>query len=288
LIKSLSVEPLPYALGAIVHDADLTNPEEHLTEIKQALNRYSVLVFRNQILSPEQHITFSQNFGKLETHVLTADLHGGHPEIFVLSNKKNPDGTPMGRYRSGWYWHTDLSYTKVPSAASHMYAKEVPSYGGDTMFASMYAAYNALSGPMRVMLYKLAAEHSLRYGYDRFVRPLGGKPIPEETFDRYRSVIHPVVFQHPRTKRSVLYVNEGFTSRIVTLPKEEGKTILDFLTKHATQPKFVYQHRWQVNDFVMWDNLATQHCAMGNYTEDRLMHRTTVAGDGPVQGDDHA
>lgn len=275
----ITVRKVSPTIGAVVSGVDLSQPltNETFDRLYDLFNEHSVLCLPGQTLSVEQHVAFSRRFGELEQHVLKEDLLEGHPEIYILSNKMR-DGQRVGRAKAGWYWHTDLSYQKNPSKASFMHALEIPSMGGDTMFASTAAAYDALSQPMKDMLDGLTAEHDFRHGYETFSKRWA-PPISEEAFKARPPVVHPVVRTHPETGRKSIYVNEGFTTKIMELEHEESAAVLQFLHRHATRPEFVYRHRWSVNDFVMWDNRVTMHCALGDYEEDRYMHRTTISGD---------
>ena len=277
---SLSVQPISPTIGAVVTGVDLSGQLDNETfdGLYDAFNRHAILLLPDQHPSPEQHIAFSRRFGELEEHVLREDLLEGHPEIYVLSNMTR-DGKRVGRPKAGWYWHTDLSYQKNPSKASFMHALEVPSVGGDTMFASTAAAYEALSDPIKALLEGLTAEHDFRHARETFAKHYGAAPISEEAFKARPPVVHPVVRSHPETGRKSIYVNPGFTTRILELEREESLALLDFLYRHCTRPEFVYRHRWSRYDFVMWDNRVTMHCALGDYTEDRYMHRTTISGD---------
>ena len=276
---AISVTKISPTIGAVVSGVDLSQPldNETFNDLYEAFNRHSVLLLPDQKLSPDQHVAFSRRFGELEEHVLREDLLEGHPEIYILSNKYK-DGVRVGRANAGWYWHTDLSYQTNPSKASFMHALEIPSIGGDTSFVSTAAAYAALSEPMTQMLAGLTAEHSFRNGYEKFSKRWAD-PISEEAFAARPPVVHPVIRTHPETGRKSIYVNEGFTTRIMELTHEESEALLAFLYKHCTRPEFMYRHRWSGNDFVMWDNRVTMHHALGDYDEDRYMHRTTISGD---------
>ena len=266
-------------IGAVVTGVDLSKPlaNETFDVLYDAFNEHSIICVPDQSLTVDQHVAFSRRFGELEQHVLKEDLLEGHPEIYILSNKMK-DGKRVGRAKAGWYWHTDLSYQHNPSKASFMHALEIPSSGGDTMFASTAAAYDALSEPIKNLIEGLTAEHSFRHAYETFSKRWA-PPISEEAFKARPPVTHPVVRTHPETGRKAIYVNEGFTTRILELTHDESAALLAYLYRHMTRPEFVYRHRWSVNDFVMWDNRVTMHCALGDYSEDRYMHRTTISGD---------
>ncbi|MEZ5909255.1 MAG: TauD/TfdA family dioxygenase [Hyphomicrobiaceae bacterium] len=271
---TIHVKPISSAIGAVIEGVDLAQPldNETFNTLYDAFNRHSVLLLRNQSMSPEQHVAFSRRFGELEQHVLKSDLLPGLPEVYVLSNKG------FGRAKAGWFWHTDLSYQKIPSKASFLHGLEIPSMGGDTMFASTAAAYDALSDKMKAFLDTLTAEHDFRQGYEKYSKRWAA-PIPEEAFKARPPVIHPVVRTHPETGRKSLYVNEGYTTRIMELSHEESEALLNFLFRHSTRAEFVYRHHWSARDLVMWDNRATIHQALSDYNEPRYMHRTTISGD---------
>jgi taurine dioxygenase len=285
---TLTIRPCEAPLGAEI-EIDLSRPpsDEEFAAIEAAFHRHSVVFFRNQELTEEQHIAFSRRFGELEIHVLKQYLHPRHPEILMVSNVIE-DGRPIGIADAGRYWHSDLSYVPAPSRCSLLYAREVPVADGrvlgDTLFASAAAAYDALPEATKRRIAGLKAVH--RYG-DRYARmqASGGvrAPLTDEQKRQTPDVVHPVVRTHPATGRKCLYVNEGFTVAILGLPEDESQGLLAELTAHAVRPDFVYRHNWRRGDLLMWDNCATQHLAVGDYAlpQRRLMHRTTVRGGVP-------
>lgn len=274
-------------LGAEISGVDLTRPLDDATfaEIERAFYDESVVVFRGQPITEEQHIAFSRRFGNLEVHVSGARyLHPRHPEIRINSNIIE-NGKPIGATDAGQYWHTDLSYMGAPSKCSLLYAVEVPMQDGkplgDTQFSSVAAAYDALSPSMKKRLEGLRAVHSYSHRYYKLTD--AGKqrpPLTEEQKARTPDVEHPVVLTHPRTGRKCLFVNEGFTTHIVGMPEAESRALLGELFSHVRQPEFVYAHKWSVGDLLMWDNLSTQHFAVADYALPlrRKMQRTTVTG----------
>lgn len=274
-------------LGAEISGVDLTRPLDDTTfaEIERAFYDESVVVFRGQPITEEQHIAFSRRFGNLEVHVSGARyLHPRHPEIRINSNIIE-NGKPIGATDAGQYWHTDLSYMGAPSKCSLLYAVEVPMQDGkplgDTQFSSVTAAYDALSPSMKKRLEGLRAVHSYSHRYYKLTD--AGKqrpPLTEEQKARTPDVEHPVVLTHPRTGRKCLFVNEGFTTHIVGMPEAESRALLAELFSHVRQPEFVYAHKWSVGDLLMWDNLSTQHFAVADYALPlrRKMQRTTVTG----------
>lgn len=272
-------------LGKEVLGLDISQELDEATfaELRDAYDQHSVLVFRNQRLSPEQHIRFSKGFGELEIHVVAKYLLPGHPEIFRVSNIME-NGQRIGG--SGEFWHTDLSYVAKPSRGSLLYSIEVPIRDGlvlgDTLFASTAVSYEALSATMKRKLEGLVAIH--RFG-DVYAQVQKARSETAKSEDQMRAklvpdVRHPVVQIHPHTGRPCLFVNEGFTVAIEGMQADESAALLRELFDHSTQAEFVYRHNWQVGDLVMWDNWATVHRGTGGYSaqERRLMHRTTLKG----------
>jgi taurine dioxygenase len=272
------------ALGAEILDLDLSRPinDETFAAVRRAFVESSgLLVFRDQHITPEQHIAFSRRFGPLMIHVLDKFLLPGHPEILRVSNVIE-NGEPIGLGDAGRIWHSDLSYTAEPSLGSLLYALEIPKEGGDTSFANMAAAYDALPAEIKQRLDGKSAAHSYSHSYAKFSGSKFRPKLTQQQRDQVAEVVHPVVRTHPETGRKTLFVNEGFTSRIVDLPEAESRQLLEFLFPHSTQPQFVYRHRWQDHDLLFWDNRCTIHLAHGCPPElRRHMHRTTVKGDAP-------
>ena len=274
---NFTVNPLSPALGAEIIGLDLVAKlsGDAFAGLRKAwLDAGGVVVVRDQTLTPEQHIAFSKRLGLLEEHVLAKYLLPGYPEIYRVSNKVK-DGEPQGREKAGTYWHSDLSYMRPPALASLLYAIEIPPTGGDTMFASMTAAHDALSPAMREMIAGLSAVHDFGYASRSVFK---GERAPADQLDAAPAVTHPMVKIHPETGRAALYVNPGFTSHIDGLTAEESEAILNFLFRHSTRPEFIYRHRWQLHDLVIWDNRCTMHYAVADYDAigERYMHRTTV------------
>ena len=282
---SLSIQKVSPALGARVQGLDLAVPAdpETIEELARAVAEHGVLVFPDQHLAPGQHIEFTRSFGLLEEHVLSDALLESHPEIYVLSNVVE-NGKPRGRAYAGTYWHSDLSYVKEPSLGSMLYALEVPEIGGDTLFASMYLAYETLSAGMKRLLKGLEAVHDFAHA-DKlyFSKRKDGGRLSQTQKAKTPPVEHPVVRTHPVTGREALFVNPGFASRFVDMSEEESQPLLQYLFQHATQPAFVYRHQWRPHDLVFWDNRCTMHQGVRDYGPEshRHMHRTTIRGDRP-------
>lgn len=274
-------------IGAEVFDIDLSKglDDAAFEDAAEALHQNEVIVFRGQTLTAEQQIAFSRRFGDLDVNVRSEFNKDGHPEVLILSNIQK-DGNPIGVVDAGRYWHTDLCYLRRPALATILYALEVPMNGneplGDTLFSSMTRAYDALPERMKQRLEGLKAVHSYRYTYEQKARDFKLRPnLAQRGTDWLPpDVVHDVVRRHPATGKKCLYVNEGYTTRIVGLPKEESDALLMELKAHAVQPQFQYTHKWQVGDLLMWDNCSVQHKAVPNYAlpQRRLIERTTVLG----------
>jgi taurine dioxygenase len=278
----ISVVQTGAGLGAEIRGIDLAKPidEATFTHIRDAFYQYGLIIFRGSCFSDEDHIRFSSRFGPLRKLKLEQFLRGQHSEIFVVSNIKE-NGEYIGVHDAGTFWHTDGPFQQQPHGPSALHALEVPMQDGrplgDTLFASVTAAYDALSSDMKRRVDGLKAVNSLLHRYQKAV----GNGIKDSSIlsnATETEAIHPVVRIHPQTGRRCLYVSEGFTSRIVGMPDDESRALLDELTAHAVKPEFQYRHTWQVDDLVMWDNCATQHKATFDYQlpQRRLMHRTTL------------
>lgn len=275
---TLDVRPqMANGFFAEIYGADLTRCDNtQFDEIKQAHLRHGVIVIRDQALSPDQQIAFSQRFGPLSIHVLEEQLLAGYPEILLVTNKKE-DGRYLGIPDLGRQWHTDQSYQETPALGSLLYALEVPEDGsGDTHFADMTAAYEALPPDEREQLDGLQAEHRYDHKHENF-------ELSDNQIDRLPGVLHPLVRTHPETGRKALYLGVQLVKRIVGLSQDDSAAMLERLYAHCTQSTFVYRHKWRKGDLVFWDNRCTMHAAQPyddqRYT--RHMHRTTVAGDRP-------
>ncbi|MPZ44298.1 MAG: TauD/TfdA family dioxygenase [Betaproteobacteria bacterium] len=286
---NFAVCQLAEPLGAEIAGVDLGQPMSDATfrHIEDAFHEHCVLAFRNQRLTPQAHIAFSRRFGDLLVHVLKQHNDPDFPQVLVLSNIVE-NGKPIGIQDGGQYWHTDLSYTAEPSRCSLLYAVEIPFENGvalgDTLFVNTCAAYEALPDEMKARLAGLRATHNYNARYSQ-MRQKGSTrtELDEGQKKAVPEVVHPVVRTHPFTGRKSLYVNEGFVTGIVGTAKAESERLLAELYDHVTQPRFMYRHRWQVGDLLMWDNCSTQHNAVANYGphQRRHMRRTTVRGSTP-------
>lgn len=280
--QHLQLRPLKPGFGAEVLGLDLrvAPSDETLEALKKALDEHSVLVLRAQHIDETQHVELSRGFGELMIHVLKQFLTASHPEIYVLSNVAE-NGKPIGNHKEGWNWHSDLSYVAEPSMGSLLHAIEVPPEGADTLFASMHAAYEALPPATQTRIRHLKAVHSYAGYYGKAFADRA--PLTDEQKARTPDVIQPVVRTHPSTGRLSLYVGQDIVKEIQGLEPEEGAQLLAELNAHAIRDEFVYRHKWQAHDLVIWDNRCTMHCATpyDDNTYRRVMHRTTVKGDRP-------
>lgn len=271
----LQLTPLSYRLGAEVRGIDISKPldAETIAAIRRAfLDHDGLLLFRGQPLTREQHIAFSRSFGELDTHdVVPKDRHPEHHELLIVANKPVVAGQETDK-AIGVTWHSDLVSSLRPALGSLLRAVQVPPAGGDTMFTNMYAAYDALSPAMQGLLSGLHAVYMRE-------RKGGSAEWLAQHRQLNPPVAQPVVRVHPETGRKALYVGEAarfFEGMTAT----ESKPLMDYLVKHATQPQFVYRHRWQADDLLMWDNRCTMHLALADYDRSRLRHmeRTTLLG----------
>lgn len=273
---AISIVPVTPLIGAEVTGVDLARPlsDNELGLVRQALLDHLVLFFRGQDLTIEQHKAFGRLFGELHIHP-ARDRNGieGHPEI--LHVKAGPESTRV----NGDDWHSDVSCDAEPPMGSILRLFEVPPSGGDTLFANMYAAHDALSAPMQAFLSGLTAVHDGGPNYiDRARR--AGIYKPDKVFPAHE---HPVVRTHPETGRKALFVNRIFTQSIVGVTREESRAILDFLFQHIARPDFQCRFRWEKDSVAFWDNRCTLHHAMWDYyPEVRQGYRVTIKGDRPV------
>jgi taurine dioxygenase len=246
-------------------------------EINQALLNHGVIFFRDQDITPENHIAFGKLFGKLDIHPFIPSLEG-YPEIISLGGGAGP-----GKYaRNANAWHTDLTYSQNPPMASILRGIEIPESGGDTMFADLCAAYDGLSAKLKGFLEDVVAVHSITQ-----TKTLAELSSVEElktlqwTMEKVPPAEHPVVCTHPESGRKILFVNQHFTAYLKDMHEHESSALLDMLNTHINLPEYQCRFRWRTNSIAMWDNRRTQHYAIGDYTEVRRMHRVTVCGAQP-------
>ncbi|MGH8419167.1 MAG: taurine dioxygenase [Pseudomonas sp.] len=275
---SLHITPISSALGAQISGVDLSREltTEQRNAIEQALLAHQVLFFRDQPITPQQQARFAAQFGDLHVHPIYPNV-SEQPEIMVLD-------TALTDVRDNAIWHTDVTFLPTPALGAVLSAKQLPAYGGDTLWASGIAAFEALSRPLQTLLDGLTATHDFTRSFplERFGHTAEDLARWEETRRKNPPLSHPVIRTHPVSGRKALFVNEGFTTRINELEPVESEAILKLLFAHATRPEFTIRWRWQENDVAMWDNRVTQHYAVDDYRpQRRVMHRATILGDVP-------
>ena len=276
------IQPLKPTIGAGVVGLDLGGEldEDTVAAIRAALNEHSVLVLREQRLSPREHVRASRRFGDLEMHVLDQFTLKEAPEVFVVSNVVE-DGHPIGMHDAAWHWHSDSCFHETPSLGSLFYCLECPPEGGETEFCSMFAAYEHLDALPRTWLEGKIGVYDYADFYARTYPHMA--PMTEAQKARVPRVSHPMVRTHPETGRRALYFNKAQVTEIVGVPGEEARTRLEALEAFATGPDFVYSHVWSPGDLVFWDNRSAMHRArpFDDKRYRRRMHRTTLVGDKP-------
>lgn len=275
----MDVKPLSPMIGVEITGLDLSDPldEARFSEIRRLLNEHSLIAIRGQDLTEAQHVAFARRFGELQIHVLKQFLTTPHPELYVLSNKKEA-GKPIGNHKEGWNWHSDLSYLEIPCLGSVLHAREVPPVGADTLFSSMEAAWAALDEETKAKIRPLKCVHSYS-GY--YAKAFADRtPLTEEQRAATPDVIHPLVRTHPETGRLSLYVGEDVVKEVVGLAPEESADLLARLNRHATSEAFSHRHKWQAGDVIIWDNRCTMHKATpyDDVAYTRVMHRATICG----------
>ena len=269
----MEITPVSEAIGAEGTGFDLRSlADDEVVAIKSAWSTHGVLFFRDQPLSPDEHIAFAERFAAIDVNQFFAAVET-HPQIAEV--RKEPDQ----KHNIGGGWHTDHTYDQVPARGSILLAQEVPPTGGDTRFAGVAAAYDALSDGLKATLGSLQAVHSSRHVFgdqSEHAKAMEGRlGNPEAVGDS----VHPVVIAHPETGQPLLYVNPAFTTHFLGWTADESKPLLEYLYSHMVQPEFTIQFRWEPGSIAMWDNRSTWHWALNDYAgHRRLMHRITVAG----------
>ncbi len=270
----IRLRPLSPVIGAEVTGADLGHlTDENFQQLADALTQHSVLVFHDQDkLTPEQQVGFAKRFGPLHTHPAAPTLPE-HPEIFVIHAHAE------SKVANGNGWHTDVSCDVEPPLATMLQLHELPSSGGDTLFACMYTAFETLSPHLQNYLLGLQAHHESEHVYRGRYADRG----VDDSTRTYPRALHPVVRTHPQSGRAALYVNPSFTTRIEGLHKAESDMLLQLLYQHQQRPEFQMRLTWRPNTVALWDNRCTQHFALWDYwPEERKGHRVTIKGEVPL------
>jgi taurine dioxygenase len=283
--RHIEVQPIAGSLGAEVGGVDLSKPlsDAVFEEIHKAWMAHLVIFFRNQELTPDQHLAFSRRFGELLEVPFVRALEN-YPEILPVMK----GAEERGKRNFGGIWHSDMSYTAEPPMGSALYARVIPPFGGDTLWTSMYRAYDTLSDGMKQMLDQLYVVHSAVKSYGAYglavnnADPAHKMAITSD--DRAnQEIAQPVVRVHPVTGKKALYVNRAYSIRFKDMTEEESAPLLQYLFTHSTRPDFTCRFRWTSGSLALWDNRCTQHLPLNDYDGfDRELYRTTIAGDRPI------
>jgi taurine dioxygenase len=281
---SISLENLAPACGSIIDGVDLGGEltNQQFDEIHRALVERTVLFFRDQDISEEQHIAFTRRFGEIQPAAVSGfEKNEDFPEIDILEyDSNNPPHVTKD------LWHTDFAGREKPALGTSLLARDIPPGGGDTIWVNSVAAYDGLSDRMKAHVDGLWAYHDTYQPYDAHVRPeLWAKEY--QNYDKsqresYSPALHPVVRTHPVSGKRGLFVNESMTTMIKGLDRRESNYLLQYLFDHLRTPEFQCRHKWRKNDLAIWDNRLSLHYALFDYTDHRMMHRIVIKGDKPV------
>ena len=282
--NSIEVKPIAGALGAELHGIDLAKlTDDDFADVHDAFLAHQVIFFREQTLTPVEQIGFAKRFGEIHLHPYMQGLPD-HPEILEII-KREEDTKNFG---GGW--HTDQAFSPRPALCTLLYAKQTPTFGGDTMFTNMYAAYEALSDTMKSVLAPLkglflgdrAAAAGGQSRKEKYLSQGGVMKPKDPGADEGTQAEHPIVRTHPETGRKSLFLS-SHTAKIIGMTDEESAPLLSFLRQHAVRPEFTCRFRWEPGSFAIWDDRCTQHFAINDYNgQRRVMHRITIRGDVPV------
>ena len=264
------------ALGAEIQAVNLANgiDTDLAMTLRALLNEHEVLFIRDQAITPADQKALAEIFGPLQTHPAYSTVED-MPEVMILeSTRENPSKIEV--------WHSDMTFRQHPPSVTVLRGITIPEVGGDTVFASMTAAYNALSGGMQRYLEDLVAVHDFSHGFKESLAEPGGRERLSDAVAANPPVRHPVIQTHPETGKKVLFVNALFTTHIEGLPPLESAEVLQFLWRHATLPEFTCRFSWHANSVVLWDNRSTQHKPVNDFfPATRRLHRVVSEGDMP-------
>ena len=276
--ERITVTPLGPYIGAEISGLDLTRPlnDNQFEQLYHAQLRHQVVFLRGQDITPQQQRDLARRFGDLHIHPVYPHVKEVEEIIVLDTHNDNPPDNDN--------WHTDGTFIDTPPAGAILAAKQLPEVGGDTLWTSGIAAWETLSAPLKALLGGLRAEHDFRKSFPEWKY----RNTQEEhrrwlaAVEKNPPVLHPVVRTHPVTGKQALFVNNGFTTRIVDLAEKESEALLGFLLEHAVKPEFQVRWRWREGDLAIWDNRVTQHYANADYMpQRRIMHRATILGDRP-------
>lgn len=274
----LSVRELNPTFGAEVMGLDLREPLDDALKkgVEDLYYRHSVLLIRDQDLTPDQQIAFSRGFGDLNIHVYQRTVPG-KGEVIVLSNLLDESGKPIGGVNCALSWHTDGTHLKVPVTTSMLYCVVAPEEGGETEFAGTAQAYADLPRELKEFIADKKAIHSYLLLQQR---SFPDRPLSEEKKREIPDILQPIVRVHPVTRRKALYLGEHVIAGVEGMPRDDGIALIDQLREHATQPRYVYRHKWRPGDMLIWDNRCTLHRAtyLDAVNQRRRLHRTTING----------
>jgi taurine dioxygenase len=282
--ESFDLHEMSPACGAIIEGIDLSQDltNRQFDEIHQALLERTVIIFRDQDITPDQQVAFAGRFGEPQPSAVSGfEKSKDNPEIDILEyDALNPPHVTRD------LWHTDFAGTERPTMGTVLYAKDIPPRGGDTLWVNMVAAYEALSDRMKAHLDGLWAYHDSYQPYSEISRPEmyegdKGTDYLRDKQAAYVPALHPVVRKHPVTGKRGLFVNESMTTFIKDMDRRESDFLLRYLFDYLRTPEFNYRHKWKTNDLAVWDNRLSLHYALFDYTEHRLMHRIVIQGDVP-------
>jgi taurine dioxygenase len=276
-ISNVTVEPVTTNVGAVIGGLDLRGPltPETTALVRRTLVERGVVFFRDQALTDEQYWAFTARFGVPLKDETTGTEQNRAADLMTANFALSRHATSV--------WHADTTSLATPPWATVLRAVRPTAVGGDTCWSSMYAAWEALSAPMRAMLDGLTAVHSIQLTFDRMLDYAAG--FEAQYLPRHaREQVHPVVLTHPETGRKALYVSESFTTRIVELSPSESAAVLSMLFRHVEKPDFCMRWKWRANDMAFWDNRCVQHYAVPDYEGERIMQRICLQGGPPAAG----
>jgi taurine dioxygenase len=245
-------------------------------EIRAGLLEHEVLFFRDQDISPTEYQAFARQFGQVEGHPAYETVPEAGDVQILESTSEAPSKIEV--------WHTDMTFRTAPPAITLLHGQIIPPYGGDTLWASISAAYEGLSQPIRRLVDSLEAVHDFRHGFQESLAEPGGPERLADAIAANPPTTHPLTVTHPETGKRVIYVNALFTTHIVGLSRAESRMLLEFLYRHVVTDEYTVRLNWKPNTVAIWDNRSTQHKPVNDFfPQHRRMHRVTIAGDRPVR-----